>query len=461
MRNYLLFAAMLAASCRFPGSGKPGLPPNPNLAAFPGAEGFGAAATGGRGGKVIKVTTLASSGKGSLRSALSTPGARTIVFDVSGVIDAGLIEIPYGDLTIAGQTAPGGGITIRGRLYASYRSGVDNIIMRHLRVRPREYKGSDGQQFDAVQLSLSRLIMLDHMSIAFGVDENVDLYEADQVSVQWSTIEESAIGGHQEGAHNYGLIQGEDGYEISLHHNLFVHHKNRSPAVANGPAEILNNVTYNCRQGFVHNNDSSGHISIIGNTYRRGPSDEMFPFYFDYDEPGHNLSYYLTDNYVDDPGVFTGIVENPWTKPLVHPAFEYLEAEEDGSSVQFRATSPFVIAEETDSPHRPVTTQPAQEAYELVLKQAGAFPRDVITRRDIQETIDRTGTWGARFPSDLMEGLTPSRPPKDSDGDGMPDSWEKKHNLNPTDSSDHSRYMKSGYTAIEEYINERADQLLE
>ncbi len=441
------------------GAGRTTLSESRTLAAFPGAEGFGAAATGGRGGRVIKVTTLASKGPGSLRSALQAKGPRTIVFDVSGVIDAGLLTIPHGDLTIAGQTAPGGGITIRGRLYAAYEEGIDNIIIRHLRVRPPKYTGIEGQQFDAVQFSLSRLVILDHMSIAFGVDETVDLYQSERVTVQWSTIEESAIGGHPEGGHNYGLIQGEDGWEISLHHNLFAHHKSRTPAVANGPSEVLNNVSYNCRQGFVHNNNASGHISIIGNTYRRGPSDKMFPFYFDWDEPGHNLSYFLRDNWVDDPENYSGVVDNPWLKPLVHPAFEYLELAEDGSSVRYRSESPFAIADETSTPHYAVTTDSAKVAYERVLARAGAFPRDVVTRRDVRETRERSGRWGARIPDELMEGLEPGPVPKDSDGDGMPDAWERSHGLDPN-RVDNAVVRSSGYTAIEEYINDRADALV-
>lgn len=429
--------------------------------AFPGAEGFGAHASGGRGGKVIKVTNLNATGPGSLDAALQTPGPRIVVFSVSGVIDADLLEIPHGDLTIAGQTAPGAGITIRGRLFAAYESGVDNIIIRHLRIRPPAISpGQKGQQYDAMQFSLSRRLIFDHMSIAFGVDETVDLYESEQVTVQWSTIEESATEGHPEGKHNFGLIQGEDGYEISLHHNLFAHHKSRCPAVANGPAEIRNNVSYNCRQGFVHNNDAKGHISIVGNTYRRGPSDKLFPFYFDYDSPGHNLSYYLDDNYIDDPGEFVGRIDNPWKKPLAHHSFEYLEIEEDGSSKEFRSAEPFIIAEETQSPHVLVTMQPAQKAYELVLDYAGAFPRDIVTKRDVQETRDRTGSWGARIPKNLMEGLTPTAAPTDADNDGMADEWERAHGLDPNNGDDSTRVMPSGYTAIEDYINERADELV-
>jgi pectate lyase len=205
------------------------------LPAFPGAEGFGAIATGGRGGSVIKVTTLNATGPGSLQEAIDAPGPRIIVFDVSGVID-GDITITHGDVTIAGQTAPGGGVTIKGRLLGEYDASVQNMILRFLRVRP-VYDGSAGDQFDAAQLSLNSRVILDHMSIAWGVDETVDLYEADDVTVQWSTIEESATQGHPEGEHNYGLINGPDGHRIAVHHNLFVHHKNRNPAIANGPAE--------------------------------------------------------------------------------------------------------------------------------------------------------------------------------------------------------------------------------
>lgn len=463
LRRALLLAATAALATGAPSSARAQFTGSQaasvDLPAFPGAEGFGAVATGGRGGKVIKVTTLDASGPGSLAEALSTSGPRIVVFEVSGVIDAGLLEIPEGNLTIAGQTAPGAGITIRGRLYAAYESGVDNIIIRHIRVRPREFTGGAGETFDAVQFSLSKKLIFDHVSIAFGVDENMDLYEADQVTVQWSTIEESATQGHPEGEHNYGLIQGEDGYEISLHHNLFVHHKNRTPAVANGPAEIRNNVSYNCRQGFVHNNNASGHINIVGNYYRRGPSDQMFPFYFDYEEAGPNLGYYLQDNYIDDPGLFEGSVDNPWKRPLAHPAFDILELDEDGSSEQFRASTAFALAEETSSPHVPVTTQSAQDAYELVLDHAGAFPRDSVTARDVRETRERTGMWGARMPADYMLGLTPGEAPVDSDDDGMPDVWEQDHGLDSADGSDHNEVMSSGYTAIEEYINEVADDL--
>jgi len=420
---------------------------------FPGAEGFGAGATGGRGGQVIKVTTLAATGPGSLQEALSQPGPRMVVFDVSGVIE-GDITIDQSDVTIAGQTAPGGGITIAGRLYGAYDSSVGNIIIRHVRVRPT-YDGSAGEQFDGIQLSRNDNVILDHVSVAWGVDETIDMYEASDITVQFCTIEEGGTEGHPEGEHNYGLINGPDGRRVSILHNLFIHQKNRSPAIANGPAEVYDNVSYNGRQGFVHNNPASGPFNIVGNSYIRGGDDDLFPFFFDdendFDAP--DLSYFLEDNFIDDPGIFTGIVTNPWAMPFEHPSFEYLNAPES-----FRATVKHDFSGITSGYVAP-TVEASSDAFTKVSDCAGAFPRDVVTARLVHELESRTGSWGVDAPADLMEGLTPTDPPEDADGDGMADAWEKNNGLDPTDGSDHATMLDGGYTAIETYVNELADAL--
>jgi pectate lyase len=423
------------------------------IPAFPGALGFGAAATGGRGGQVLKVTTLSPTGPGSLQEALDAPGPRIIVFEVSGVID-GDITITHGDVTIAGETAPGAGLTIAGRLFAEYDDTVGNIIVRFVRVRPT-YDGSDGQQFDGAQLSLNHTVILDHVSIAWGVDETLDLYEADDVTVQWSTIEESATTGHPEGEHNYGLINGPDGHRISIHHNLFIHHKNRNPAVANGPAEIVNNVAYNVRHGFVHHNPASGPFNIVGNAYVDGPDDDLIPFFFD-DENGFgapDLGYFLADNHVDDPGVFTGVVDNPWMMPFVHPSFEYLNAPES-----LRADTAYDFAGVTPG-YVKLVPEPSQQALTSVLDLAGAFPRDVVTNRLLDEFAAKNGDWGVDAPADLMEGLSAGAPPADGDGDGMPDAWETEHGHDPS-ADDSTKELPSGYTAVEEYLHCTAAALL-
>ncbi len=422
--------------------------------AFPGAQGFGALATGGRGGRVIKVTTLNASGTGSLQEALNVNEPRIIVFDVSGVIEADIIIIPYGNVTIAGQTSPGGGITIKGRLYGAYQYGVDNMIIRHLRIRPEFDAGEhDGETFDSIQFSRNRLLIFDHMSVAFGVDETIDIYSAQDVTVQWSTIEMSGTSGHPEGEHNYGLISGPNGGNVSIHHTFFAHHKNRCPAIANGPSEVINNVIYNVRHGFVHHNDATGRFNIIGNHFIDGSDDRLIPFYFDTDEPpsGTVLSYYLTDNLFDDPSEdCNGIVNNPWTE-----CTQNLYIDES-----YRSTLKFDFTDATQY-YQTTETQSAESIFTPVTQKAGAFPRDIVTLQAVSDATNGTGSWGSDFPADYMAGLSTTAPETDSDNDGMPDTWETANSLNPSDGTDHTTLMNSGYTAIEEYINECADELLQ
>jgi len=140
-------------------------------------------------------------------------------------------------------------------------------------------------------------------------------------------------------------------------------------------------------------------------------------------------------------------VQDPWHEADRHPGLAYY-ADRYGNRAPEPAETP------------PVTTQSPQQAYELVLAKAGAFPRDFITVRCIEEVKTGTGTWGRRAIPDLMRGLTPTQPPEDSDSDGMPDDWEASHGLDPADGTDHRRIMTSGYTAIEEYCNERAEKFL-
>ncbi|MDH5672751.1 MAG: pectate lyase precursor [Myxococcales bacterium] len=412
--------------------------------AFPGAEGFGAMVTGGRGGAILRVTTLEPTGPGSLQEALNTPGPRIIVFTVSGVIDGPLFEIPHGDLTIAGQTAPGGGITIGGRLYGAYDYDVGNMIIRHVRIRP-EYDGSDVAQFDGIQFSRNHHLIFDHVSVSGGVDETVDLYESKDVSFQWSTVAFS----HLENGHNYGLINGPDGARVSVHHSLFAHHLNRTPAIANGPAEMINLVDYNVRHGFVHHNPASGPFNLVGNYFKDGGDDTIFPFFFD-DTDLEGLSYYLEDNFVEgaDSDCGDGYITDAWAQ------CENLDALESQ-----RAQALHDFTGQGDS-YRPVTVDDVQDAYAAVLARAGAFPRDVVTTTAVSDVEAGSGSWGHFYPVDLMAGLTPAAPPTDADEDGMADDWELQQGLDPSDGSDHASVMPSGYTAIEDYVNGLADALV-
>lgn len=411
------------------------------LPAFPGAEGYGSEATGGRGGQVVHVTNLNASGPGSLQAACAVNAARIVVFDVSGIIE-GDIDITRGNITIAGETAPGGGITIAGHLWAE--SGISNIIIRFLRIRPRDLSGNQG---DSIRIADNTNFILDHISTSWGSDETVDLYMSTYGTIQWSTIEESATyAGHPDGDfHNYGLINGPDGHHFSIHHTLFAHHQYRTPAIANGPAAVVNNVSYNFRAGFVHHNPyNNAGINIVGNYWRRGPNrSDINPFWLD-DEDEDWGPYYIVDNWIDDPPDIDESVANPWT-------LSYADIGESLTG-RIRATTPFATP--------PITTTSAAAAYDLVLERAGAFPRDVVTLRTVDEIEQRTGSWGRHVPPDLMAGLTPTSPPADADGDGMPNTWEVARGLNPAVADHNGDDDTDGYTNIEEYLHERAAALI-
>ena len=431
------------------------------LPAVPGAQGFGAAATGGRGGTVVKVTNLNASGTGSLQWAVDRPGPRIVVFDVSGVIN-GDLRIPSGDLTIAGQTAPGAGITLHGHLYTDYPTTFGNIVIRHVRVRPPMPDANwPPAQHDAIQMSANRLLMLDHVDVSHGVDENVDLYEgARDITVQWSMIGFPVQGGgHPDGPnHNYGLLNGPGGGRISIHHTLFAHNNNRTPALSDGPAEVVNNVVYNARIGFVHHNPATGHFNIIGNTYKDGASANLVPVYFDPELITPPLAYFSSGNRVDHPGTFNGIFGNPFTTPGFSAAYDGFYCCGVVASM-FASTVPFDFSA-TSVGYVPISTQNADDAYACVLARAGAWPRDAVSRWSAEETAARTGTWGNRRPANWLDGLTPGTPLPDNDGDGMPNAWELSRGLNPNSAADVHTLQPGGYPAIETYLNERADALI-
>jgi hypothetical protein len=176
----------------------------------------------------------------------------------------------------------------------------------------------------------------------------------------------------------------------------------------------------------------------VGNYYKRGPSDpKIFPFCF-----RGTVSYHLRDNYID--GV--GMVQDPWAEAARHDGLRYY-AKNGG-----KAEKEFAVPKGTT--HSPT------EAYKLVLREAGCLPRDAVTRRTVEETRTATGSWGRKPQRDLLEGLKPGRPARDSDGDGLPDDWEAARKLDSKDPSDGGKKMPSGYTAVEEYCNELAERLV-
>jgi hypothetical protein len=438
------------------------------IPAFPGAEGWGAATAGGRGGKVIKVTNLNAAGPGSLAEACAADGPRIVVFEVSGVI-RGNVRIPRPHITIAGQTAPGAGITIEG-MVSSYDHGVHDVIVRHLRVRRNRDKGAGG---DCIQLgglgprkTGTYNIILDHLSLSWGNDEIIDLYHTHDVTVQWCTVEESDDKGHSKGAHNFGVISAaENNGAVSLHHNLWAHHARRVPCMApyreNAAGDFCNNLIYNCRGGYAddgHGNRARSPVNLHRNYYRRGPQtmDRMYPYAL-----SPQMDYYVADNYFEDWG-YQG-----------HPRHWKFGKQPGGVPrwIQFNNNG-----RELDKPAKvpPVQTVDAKEVPDLVLSRAGCWPRDRVTKRTVEEVKNKTGAWGRNAPLELtnewyLEGVSPGKVPADTDRDGMPDAWENTHGLDPKDPADATRIVPAGqsegdrhrgYSFIEFYLNELADSLI-
>jgi len=422
------------------------------LPSFPGAEGYGSHVTGGRGGKVIHVTNLNPTGPGSLQWACEQQGPRIIVFDVNGVIhphnigDKKVLSIARSDITIAGQTAPGAGITIEGSV-STYRGAEDkpvkNVVLRFIRARAKVPKGS-GRNVRAIELSNSSDVIVDHVSGCWSIDDCFDLYTTLNTTVQWCTVEESDIwyeGGDE--PHNFAMIMsGQRGkYKpISVHHTLIANHRQRTPSCGSYPTDFRNNLIYNGGEGGC--NSRKGGISIVGNYLKPGPAGILGP------------RMYMPPYTVRQPslGFRKAFVQGnyyPWS----------------GGYLDRNADDPRLLPEEPE--HKPVATHTAEEAYRLILAQSGCLPKDTVLRRTIRETLTSTGSYGFHGPAEgLMGGLTPGKPRADTDKDGMPDEWEKQHGLNPRDPEDCRKKVPAsaspgdrhkGYTYIEYYINECAD----
>lgn len=416
--------------------------------AFPGAEGFGAETIGGRGGRVMAVTTLADSGPGSLRAAVEAEGPRTIVFRVAGTIRlASDLEIENPFLTIAGQTAPGEGITLRDHQLVVK---TDEVIIRYLRSRLGDESRVEG---DAISLAQGRNIIVDHVSASWSTDETLSVSQRlregmkplTNVTVQWSIISEALDNSvHAEGAHGYGsLIRGSFGARYSFHHNLWAHHRARMPRPGNFEsaaddaegltADFRNNVFYNWRgnySGYNADTDAVSRYNFINNYFLAGPnsSDDAVAFR----EQSSGTRAYFSGNWMNgaEPA-------DPWS--LVR-----LEAE----NPNYRLASPIEAGA--------TSLDPADAAFEAVLAHAGAsFGRDAVDQRVVDSVIGRSG---AIIDSQAQVGGWPelqgAEPYPDRDGDGMSDAWERAQRLNPRNARDGARDADDdGYTNLEEFLN--------
>lgn len=441
----LLPLALLTGGCAMHAGGSPPAQP----LAFPGAEGAGAMALGGRGGQVLFVTNLDDSGPGSLRAAVETKGPRTILFRTAGTIRLlKPLVIREGRVTIAGQSAPGEGITLRDH---PLQVSADDVIVRFIRSRLGDESKTES---DAVTITKGSRIILDHVSASWSVDETLSVsanftnpengfYD---VTVQWSIISESLTRSlHAKGEHGYGsLIRGSRGSKASFHHNLWASHSARMPRPGNysGPEvdsvgaffDFRSNVFYNwgrTRSGYNADKATLVQYNFVDNAYVAGPNSTG------------NLAFEESDTlakaYFAGNSMNGAIPADPWSLVAgVQP---------EG----YRLAAPVAVA--------PVKADPAASAYARVLAKAGASKaRDSIDARVVAGVRDRTGRQiNSQGDVGGWPELRGGAALPDTDNDGMPDAWERAHGLNRRDAADTNRDRNGdGYTNLEEWLADLA-----
>lgn len=373
--------------------------------AFPDAAGFGARSQGGRGGKIIAVTTLADGGPGSLRACIDEQGPRTCIFRVAGLIRftdrPPTIRHPY--LTIAGQTAPGGGVTLAhgggefGRTPLLIKNTHD-IIVRHIRVRNDRVGTTRGSE-DSFTIENSEKVILDHVSGSWARDELVNGYGDND----WVTISNSIFA---EGIppHDKCALLGSDPkgpQHVSFISNICAHNGDRNPDInftLESCVEVINNILYNAQSEFaeIWESEGGGPVSLVGNSFLAGKNT-------------HPASVGITRNILGSKGptkVF--LQDNSFDGDFVH-------------------ISPAIEETVVSRPPCPLAAQPlpAKKAYGEVLSQAGAFPRDALDRRVVKQIRDRDGHI-VRQPG-IIPDIAAGSPYPDEDRDGMDDGWERQN----------------------------------
>jgi pectate lyase len=436
--------------------------------AFPGAEGFGKYTTGGRGGTVMTVTNLNDNGPGSFREAVTAKFPRIVVFAVSGTIHLDAPLSIKGDITIAGQTAPGDGICLADHPVSL---GGNNIIVRYLRFRMGDKNQNKGMvngsgHDDAFGGTRRNNIIIDHCSLSWSTDEVLSVYAGDSTTLQWNIIAEPLnysyhfeTGDKDFEHHGFGGIWG--GKHLTAHHNLFAHCNNRNPrfdGIRNCPEENVdfrNNVIYNWGTNTMYAGEG-GSYNIVANYFKYGPSTSKSVRYR-IANPGRRETppaipfgkWYVQENYVDEARLITA--NNELGVNIGNGG-----TEEDKKNILLKTPVPAVT----------LPAQTAEEAYEAVLMMAGAsYKRDTMDSRIMNEVRNRTG----RF-VDVQGGYPHGTPyeqtvtawpallslpaPADTDRDGIPDEWEKRNKLNPSDPADApAMTLHPYYTNIEYYIN--------
>ncbi len=429
--------------------------------AFPGAEGGGKHATGGRGGRVIYVTSLADDGsEGTFRHAVLQEGPRTVLFAVDGTIfleDRIVIEKEHGDLTIAGQSAPGDGVCIAGNFVTVE---ADNVIIRYLRFRMGDTTGVEGDAFNGKG---GDGVIIDHCSVSWSTDECASFYAMRNFTMQWCIISEALNSSvHKKGDHGYGAIWG--GRNATFHHNLFAHNNSRNPRLDHpaiytparqlthrGTVDFVNNVVYNWGNTASYGGER-GWWNFENNLFKAGPASKNPHRQFTEVSVSPTTSmtpgrYYIAGNVLDGA---PEINADNWKGVRLDGDFTRADVDNGERFPVF-----------VDLPR-----EDAAAACERVLAGAGAsHRRDEVDGRVIREV--RTGTATYTGSVSGREGIIDSQNDvggwpvlrsgkfsKDTDGDGMPDRWEKRHKLNPFDPFDGILPAPDeNYTNLETYLN--------
>ncbi len=430
------------------------------LPAFPEAEGGGALSIGGRGGKIIEVTNLNDSGPGSFRAACAAKGPRIIVFRTGGTITLNsrlYIDHPY--MTIAGQTAPGGGICIKG---SDILIRTHDIIIRYLRVRPGKLSGGR----DGIWIgNKSYNIIVDHCSFSWATDENISIVSFDvpahHITLSWNLIGEG-LRPHSCGSLIYNAEGSPKSNNISIHHNMYIHNHNRNPIIGTASARFINNIIYDWSQ-FAIRIFGGSHVDIIGNVAKPGPNVQggiknKYTIWWskNYGDPNKSVpgmpSIYISNNYGTHQHDFSG---DDWQ--MIFDLDKILNKTTSKRSMPLSESTPPITIN---------TIHSVKNLEDILLNEIGASKRlddngnwisnrDAVDKRLINEYLKGIGK--IPFSENDVGGypiLEHGTAPKDSDHDGMPDSWEKANGLNPSDPSDAAKDLDNdGYTNVEEYLN--------
>lgn len=459
-----------------------------DVVAFPGAEGFGRFTTGGRGGKVIHVTTLDDGTQsGTFRYACNQTGKRTIVFDVSGTIYlTSELQLKRGDVTIAGQTAPGDGVCI-----ADYPFTIkaDNVIIRYMRFRlgNRQVAFHEGDGLGGMD---RKNIIIDHCSVSWSVDECLSVYGSHNITIQWCIAAWSMVNsGHTKGAHGYGGNWGGAG--ATYHHNLVAHNTSRTPRF--GPRvgtqtdermDYRNNVIYNWAGEGCYGAEAMT-ANVVNNYYKPGPGTNSISStkqrrllapgirtteytHHDTDKPNDwDLMWHVWGKFFVEGNVnskYSDVTADNWKNGIINQV--------NNSKVDntFTSVTADTIRLDQPMPFAAVTTHSAADAYSRVLDYVGcSLRRDALDITLIDDARNGKATYtGTGLSSGFINTqddcggwptLNSTAAPLDTDQDGMPDSWETAHGLNPNSANDGKVVADNGYTNLENYLNSLVDTI--